>query len=119
MTPGLVNFVCPQGSTFKRTLTYTLDNTPIDLSGYSARLQVREAYYSTEPILSLATGSGLAVGGLSISGSAGVINIYIDNTTTSNLPTGNHVYDLEIINTLEEVDRLIEGSWIVTPEVTR
>jgi hypothetical protein len=114
MTPGLVNFVCPQGSTFRRTLTYTLDSVPIDLSGYSSRLQVRQAYYSTEPLLSLVSGSGITVGG-----SAGTIDIYISNSDTSDLPPGSHVYDLEIISPSLDVDRLIEGTFIVTPEVTR
>jgi hypothetical protein len=114
MTPGLVNFVCPQGSTFRRTLTYTLDNLPVDLSGYSSRLQVRQAYYSTEPILSLSSGSGIT-----ISGSAGIIDIYISDSDTSDLPPGSHVYDLEIISPSSDVDRIIEGTFIVTPEVTR
>jgi hypothetical protein len=114
MTPGLVNFVCPQGSTFRRTLTYTLDESPIDLSGYSANLQVRENYYSPDPLVSLSSGSGLFVGG-----SAGTINIYISDSDTSNLPAGTHVYDLEITSPSNDIDRLIEGTFIVTPEVTR
>jgi hypothetical protein len=114
MTPGLVNFVCPQGSTFRRTLTYTLDNLPIDLSGYSSRLQVRQAYYSEDPIISLASGSGITIGG-----SAGTIDILISASATSNFPAGNHVYDLEIISPSNIVDRLIEGTFNVTPEVTR
>lgn len=115
MTPGLVNFVCPQGSTFKRTLLYTIDDVPVDLSGYTARLQVREAYYSTDPLLTLATSGS----GITISGSSGSIALYVSNTTTAALPAGTHVYDLELINTSLEVDRLIEGNWTVTPEVTR
>jgi hypothetical protein len=114
MTPGLVNFVCPQGSTFKRTLTYTLDETPIDLSGYSARLQVREAHYSLESLISLVSGSGITVGG-----SSGVIDILISDEVTSEIPAGTHVYDLEIESSSGIVDRLIEGSFTVTPEVTR
>ena len=114
MTPGLVNFVCPQGSTFRRTLTYTLDNIPIDLTGYSSRLQVREAYYSTDPVVSLVSGSGITMGG-----SAGTIDILISASTTSGFPTGVHVYDLEIISPSNDVDRLIEGTFNVTPEVTR
>jgi hypothetical protein len=114
MTPGLVNFVCPQGSTFRRTLTYTLDNLPIDLSGYSSRLQVRQAYYSEDPIISLVSGSGITVGG-----SAGTIDILISSSATSQLPPGTHVYDLEIVSPSNIVDRLIEGTFNVTPEVTR
>jgi hypothetical protein len=114
MTPGLVNFVCPQGSTFRRTLTYTLDNLPINLSGYSSRLQVRQAYYSEDSIVSLVSGSGITIGG-----SAGTIDIFIAASATSNFPPGNHVYDLEIISPSNIVDRLIEGTFNVTPEVTR
>jgi hypothetical protein len=114
MTPGLVNFVCPQGSTFRRTLTYTLDNIPIDLSGYSSRLQVRQAYYSDDPIVSLVSGSGITIGG-----SAGTIDLFISASTTSAFPTGTHVYDLEIVSPSNIVDRLIEGTFNVTPEVTR
>jgi hypothetical protein len=114
MTPGLVNFVCPQGSTFRRTLTYTLDELPVDLTGYSSRLQVRQAYYSENPIVSLVSGSGITIGG-----SAGTIDILISASATSNLPAGTHVYDLEIISPSNIVDRLIEGTFNVTPEVTR
>jgi Na+/serine symporter len=114
MTPGLVNFVCPQGSTFRRTLTYTLDEVPVNLTGYSSRLQVREAYYSTDPVASLVSGSGITMGG-----SAGTIDILISADVTSEFPTGTHVYDLEIISPSNIVDRLIEGTFNVTPEVTR
>jgi Na+/serine symporter len=114
MTPGLVNFVCPQGSTFRRTLTYTLDEVPVNLAGYSSRLQVREAYYSTDPLVSLVSGSGITMGG-----SAGTIDILISASVTSQFPTGTHVYDLEIISPSNIVDRLIEGTFNVTPEVTR
>jgi hypothetical protein len=114
MTPGLVNFVCPQGSTFRRTLTYSLDEVPVDLSGYSSRLQVRQAYYSEDPIVSLVSGSGITLGG-----SAGTIDILISASVTSEFPTGTHVYDLEIVSPSNIVDRLIEGTFNVTPEVTR
>jgi hypothetical protein len=114
MTPGLVNFVCPQGSTFRRTLTYTLDEVPVNLTGYSSRLQVREAYYSTDPVVSLVSGSGITMGG-----SAGTIDILISASVTSQFPTGTHVYDLEIVSPSNIVDRLIEGTFNVTPEVTR
>lgn len=116
MTPGLVNFVCPQGTTFRRTLTYKIDQTPVDLSGYSARLQVREAYYSDNYLVSLSSGS---IGGITLGGSAGTIDIIIDAETTSSFTTGNHVYDLEIVSPSDYVDRIIEGAFTVTPEVTR
>lgn len=115
MTPGLVNFVCPQGATFKRTMLYTVDDTPFDLSGYSAKLQVREAYYSQDPLITLDTDND----GITLTGVSGSINLYISHEDTQLLPVGTHVYDLKLTNPSSEDDRLIEGSWTVTPGVTR
>jgi len=115
MTPGRVNFICPQGSTFNRRLTYKIDDVPVNLNGYSSRLQVREAHYSTDTIASLTSASA----GITLGGSAGTIDILIADTVTEDFPAGTFVYDLEIESVGGIVDRLIEGSFIVTPEVTR
>lgn len=116
MTPGRVNFICPQGSTFNRRLTYKIDDVPVNLSGYSSRLQVREAHYSTDTIASLTSASA---GGITLGGSAGTIDILIEDDETADFSAGTFVYDLEIESVGGIVDRIIEGSFIVTPEVTR
>jgi hypothetical protein len=116
MTPGKLNFTCPQGSTFDRQLTWKIDNDPVNLEGYNGRLQVREFHYSDNFIINLDSFSGST--NISTGGSAGTINIYIDPVTTSNFIPGTYVYDLEMY-TSENVYRLIEGKFIVTPEVTR
>lgn len=113
MTPGKINFTCPQGSTFTRTLTYKVDDTPVNLSGYTAQLQVREYHYSDEFIANLTSSAGITLGG-----SAGTISILISASVTSDFVPGDYVYDLEIA-TGGTVTRLIEGKFIVTPEVTR
>lgn len=113
MTPGNIDFLCPKGSTFSRTLTYKIDDSPVDLTGYEARLQVREYHYSDEYVLSLTDSSGLSLGG-----SAGTIDILLDAGTTQGLVPGNYVYDLELV-VGGTVNRLIEGKFTVTPEVTR
>lgn len=115
LTPGRVNFLCPQGSTFRKTVTYKIDDVPVNLTGYSSRLKVRETVYDTDIIVSLATsGSGITLGG-----SAGTIDLLIDDDVTAEFPAGNWVYDLEIESGSGITDRLIEGNFIVTPEVTR
>jgi hypothetical protein len=115
MTPGRVNFLCPQGTTFKRTLTYKINNVPVNLSGYSAAMQIRERPYSKGYIDYLNTNNGKIV----ITASAGMINLNISASTTANFLGGDYVYDLEIISPNQTVDRLIEGKFKVTPEVTR
>lgn len=115
MTPGRVNFICPQGSTFNRRVTYKIDETPVNLTGYSSRLQVREAHYSTSTIADLTSSNG----GITLGGSAGTIDILIGASATALFDAGTFVYDLEIESVGGIVDRLIEGSFIITPEVTR
>lgn len=114
MTPGRLNFTCPQGSTFRRTLTYKIDDNPVNLTGYSARLQVRETHDSTDYIVFLENGNGITLGA-----SAGTIDILIADTITKDFITGDHVYDLEVESSGGITDRLIEGRFNVTPEVTR
>ena len=114
MTPGKVNFLCPQGSTFRKTITYKLDEVPVNLTGYSSRLQVRQTHYDTNLVVSLTSASGITLGG-----SAGTIDLLIAASATALFEAGNFVYDLEVQSPNGTVDRLIEGSFIITPEVTR
>jgi hypothetical protein len=114
MTPGQVNFLCPQGSTFRKNITYKIQDVPVNLTGYSSRLQVRQTHYAANPIVSLTSASGITLGG-----SAGTIDILISDEVTKDFPIGTWVYDLEVESSGGITDRLIEGSFLVTPEVTR
>jgi hypothetical protein len=115
MTPGRYNFTCPQGSTFQSTVTYKIDDVPVNLSGYSSRLQVRETHDASDYITYLTSnGNGLTMGG-----SAGTINIFIAASATALFIDGDHVYDLELISPSNIINRLMEGRFNVTPEVTR
>lgn len=113
MNPGKLNLLCPQGSTFSKLLTYKLDDAPVDITGYEARLQIREFFYSPDPVLNLTDSAGITLGA-----SAGTISILIDAATTASLIPGDYVYDLELVAG-GTITRLIEGKFVVTPEVTR
>jgi hypothetical protein len=115
MTPGRVNFVCPQGTTFRRTLTYKIDDVPVNLSGYSVAMQIREKPFSKTFIDYLNTDNGKIL----VTASAGIISLNISASVTANFSSGDYVYDLEISSPSQIVDRLIEGKFKVTPEVTR
>jgi len=116
MIPGKLNLVCPQGSTFSRTLTYKIDEDPVNLTGYNARLQIREFNYSQNFVLGLDSSAGSA--NIYTGGSAGTIDINIQPVITKDFVPGNYVYDLEIY-TSSNVYRLIQGKFTVTSEVTR
>jgi hypothetical protein len=114
MKPGKYNFVCPQGTTFAEQLTWSIDDSPVDLDTYTARMQVREKYTSSQKILDLTTENG----GIILGGSEGTIDIAINSEETAGLFAKTYVYDLELISS-STVTRLLEGNFIVTPEVTR
>jgi hypothetical protein len=116
MIPGKLNLVCPQGSTFSRTLTYKIDEDPVNLTGYHARLQIREFNYSQNFVLGL--DSSQSLNNIYTGGSAGTIDINIQPVITKDFVPGNYVYDLEIY-TSSNVYRLIQGKFTVTSEVTR
>lgn len=132
-----------QGATFKIHLHYKYSGgTGIDLSNFTGELQVRKSAKDEKVLLFLSnngvTGGGITgeftpgldgitgVGGISFNtsipgntGYTGGILIRIDATTMKNAPVGRHFYDLELTNTVGEVQRLIEGSFEISREITR
>ena len=115
MTPGKYNMVCPQGSTFNQELTYSIDSVPVNLTGYSARMKVKEKYSSATSKLDLNTSNGK----ITLGGITGTIIINVSASETEDVPAKEYVYDLELVSSGNVVTRLIEGKFIVTPEVTR
>jgi hypothetical protein len=115
MRPGKYNFICPQGSTFSKQISYLINSQPVDLTGYIARMQVREKYSSVNPTINLTMENG----GISIGECQGAITLYVSASETENLVPKKYVYDLEIESAEGMVYRIIEGDFLVTPEVTR
>ena len=105
-----------QGATLSLTATWK-DSTgaAINLTGYTARMQVRSAYDATSTILSLTSASGITLGG-----AAGTIAITASATVTAALTAPwAGVWDLELVSGGGVVTRLLEGAATVSPEVTR
>lgn len=106
--------LCPQGSTFSKQLAYTIDNNPVNLTGYTARMQVREKHTSVNTVVNINTSNG----GIVLGGVSGTIQLNISSTTTALILAKDYVYDLELVSG-GNVYRLVEGKFIVTAEVTR
>lgn len=114
MSAGTYHIKIEQGATFSLTLTYKDSNdAAINLTGYSARLQMRKNINDSSTVVSLTESSGLTLGG-----AAGTIVITISATTTASLDPAEGVYDLEI-ETGGVVTRLLSGTYEVSREVTR
>lgn len=115
MPAGSYNFAAEQGATLERVITYTdPDGVIINLTSYTALMQVRSTAASATVILELSTGSGIT-----INGAAGTLTLLVSAADMTALTPGSYVYDLEITSPGSVVTRLIEGKFAVKAEVTR
>lgn len=114
ITPGLYDITCFQGADYDQSFTVTQGGTALNWSGYSARMQVREAADATATLLSLTNGSGITLGG-----TAGTIDLVITNAQSAAVVSGSYAYDLELISGSTAVTRLLQGSFNVVGNVTR
>jgi adenine-specific DNA-methyltransferase len=95
------------------------DNDPrgawasVDMTGMTARMQLRRTYNSPSPLISLTTENGR----IAINVAQGSITLNITAADTTML-TGSGVYDLELVNSTV-VNRILEGSYSVCAEVTK
>jgi hypothetical protein len=116
MSAAIYNATIDQGATFSLQVVYKDENgVAINLTGYTAALQVRQNYYDTTAVVSLSSPSN----GITITGATGTINITMTAVQTGALDEGFYVYDLEITSSGGIVTRLIQGQFTVSPEVTR
>lgn len=115
MVAGVYNLVIEQGSTFVKILTYKVNNQIVDLTNYTARMQLRSNIESSATVIELTTENGR----ISLGGVNGTITLTISATDTANLDDTNGVYDLEIVSSGGIVTRLLKGTFIIDGEVTR
>jgi hypothetical protein len=115
MPAGLYDIVAEQGATFSRVITWRDSaGAAINLTTYTARMQVRNDYQSTSVVLNLTTENG----GITLGGAAGTITINASATAMAAIASGTYVYDLEMV-LASVVTRLVQGSFSVNVEVTR
>lgn len=111
--PANYNITAYQGATYKLNMTYKIDDTPVNLTNYTAAMQVRETPTSSSAVISLTNGSGITLGG-----TAGTIAINVPASTMGAASAGFYQYDLEL-NSAGEVTRLLQGKFEIVAEVTR
>jgi hypothetical protein len=113
---GTYDMVIDQGATLSRTLTWRdSKRDPYNITGYTARMHVRTTVTSTGIILVLTTQNGR----IALGGAAGTVTLTVAAADTAVLAAGRYVYDLELVSSAGVVSRLVEGAFVVRPEVTR
>jgi len=118
MTPAEIDLTIYQGATFRKPFQWTAGDpaVAVNLTGATARMQLRKKITSPDVLLELTTANG---GILITTPLEGKFEIFITDTQTSAIDFKTAVYDLEIVDTAGQVYRILMGSVEVSPEVTR
>jgi hypothetical protein len=113
--PAKHNFYVYRGATFSEQIEWKDESgTPVNLTGFTARMHMRETLEAADPFLTLTTENG----GITLGGVAGTIQLLASATQTNAITAASGVYDLELVSGAN-VTRLLEGLVIISPEVTR
>jgi hypothetical protein len=115
ITPAQHNFIIYQGSTLRKPFVWQANNVPVDITGYTGRCQFRPTLDSDIVALNLTTLNG----GVLIDGPTGTITLYASDAQTAALTLDKYVYDLEIVDTVGDVSRLVFGTVTLSKEITR
>jgi len=90
-------------------------NTPIDLTGYTAQMQIRETLDSSTVIHEMTTSNG----GIAIDTTNYSITINIPAATTRNFDFTTAVYSLELTDINAVVTTFVTGNLTLVREITR
>lgn len=115
---GRIDLCIPKGTTYDHRFYYWDDEEctiPVNLTGATAEMMIRQDYSSTTAEWSGST----AGGGITINGGEGYVDVQIDSVTTTAFTFETGVYDLELTMPSGDVIRMVEGTVTITEEVTR
>ena len=102
------NIVIDQGSDYNLKLTLSQDSVGLDLTGYAIRGKIKQNFTSATSVSFSAT---------TIDATIGEFMVELTASTTAAMSAGKYVYDIEIYKD-PYVTRILEGSLLITPEVT-
>lgn len=131
MAAGIYNFIIEQGATTQFRIDYKdSNNNPVDLTGYTGRMQIRNAPKGSVRYANLTNtldfcGTGLdftpEIDGTIQPLSSGSIEVVISAASSSAFTFDQAYYDLELVTTsggCEYVTRLLQGKIKLSKEVT-
>lgn len=114
-TAGIYNITADQGATFDRVITWKDSNgNAVNLTGYTAKSQIRTTYDSSTIVLEMSTANGR----ITLGGVLGTITINVA-AANMNFSGGQYVYDLELTSAGGTVTRLVMGTFTLRDEVTK
>ena len=112
MSAATYNFNLDQGADFALDTTMKEDGTVKDLTGYSARAQLRKTREAENPTASFVC--------IIPNPTTGIIKMEMSNSVTASIPAGVYLYDLEIYTSGDTfVTRLLHSQVTITREITQ
>jgi hypothetical protein len=116
MSAAVYNFEVLQGTSLVKSVVWKNDTgTPVNLTGYTAKMQVRETADSEDVLLELST----ALGNIQITPAQGKVTLIFSPDDTSGAYWTRGRYDLELTSGTGFVTRLIQGKFSLSKEITR
>ncbi|TAG50441.1 MAG: hypothetical protein EAZ30_00015 [Betaproteobacteria bacterium] len=113
------NLLIEQGTTWRYALELKAGvkatDPALNLTGYTAQMQLRSDIDSAIPIIALT----IANGRITTAPLLGRLELLLSATETAALSFDRAVYDLEITSAGGEVTRVLQGSVALSKEVTR
>lgn len=117
--PANIDLDIYQGATFDKTYQWQDSNRdPVDLTGYTARMQIRSKHSAADYLLEITT-EGTTSKRVILGGTEGTYQITIASNITEAFDWGAGVYDLELVSPGGVVRRIQQGQVKVHREVTR
>lgn len=118
ITPKNIPLTIYQGASFyKEWEIRDKEGNPLDMTGWSARMQIRKRKTSPEPMLDLTTENGRLF--INVTSEKTTYGIELPPEDTEGLTEKSGVYDLELVDVSGGVARVQEGEVTVSLEVTR
>lgn len=113
---GQKNFEVDQNATFTFEVQYTEEDevTPIDLTGATAKMQVRDTKGGSKLAFTLTSPNG----GIVIDGPNGKLTIKITPTQTNKMFYPKSSYDIMVVDTNGNKIKLVEGFMTLSRSVT-
>ncbi len=109
--PGKYKIEARQGQTYDQTFTWRVDDLPVNVTGFTAAMQVRSSWDSDTVVLNAGTF-------ITLGGTLGTVRVNIPAGTIAAITPGRYQYDLEL-NNAGTVTTLLAGAFEVKPEITR
>lgn len=113
MTPGRYNITVIKGTTFTLAPIWNIDNLAVNLTGYSADMQVRDVSNNLITEMSVANGRATIAAGL------GQVTFTLTPAQTTALAAGNYFYAINYTDSANNVYQILQGAFVVQASVVQ